>query len=75
MRHCKEAGFQDPFPNSELTLCGIIWDEVYRHSVLNVKLIMTLFEILNPYPEPTLWGKVWGEVYQHAVFKVNNEAL
>ena len=36
MRHCKEGGFQDPFPNSEFTLCGIIWDEVYWHSVLNV---------------------------------------
>ena len=36
MRHFKEGGFQDLFPNSEFTLCGIIWNEVYRHSVLNV---------------------------------------
>ena len=50
MRHCKEAEFQDPFPNPESTPWGKVWDEVYQHAVLKVNNnLKTLFQILNPH--------------------------
>ena len=36
MRHCKEAGFQNPFPNPESTLWGKVWVEVYQRAVFKV---------------------------------------